>query len=147
VNRDDIMIDDLSVIEDLRVRLLRWYADNRRDLPWRRTQDPYAILVSEVMLQQTQVLRVVPKYREFLARFPDLGVLAGASLADVLAVWSGLGYNNRAVRLKRAAEAVVAQAAATDDTAAGGGGGGARPPPARPPPPTSRIRCGGASGI
>ena len=98
-----------GAIDEMRRRLLSWYADNGRDLPWRRTRDPYAILVSEVMLQQTQVSRVVPKYGEFIARFPDLRALARAPLADVLAVWSGLGYNNRAVRLKRAAEAAVAR--------------------------------------
>jgi hypothetical protein len=94
-----------GAIDELRERLLRWYADNGRDLPWRRTHDPYAILVSEVMLQQTQVSRVLPKYTAFLERFPDLGALAEAPLTDVLALWSGLGYNNRAVRLKRAASA------------------------------------------
>lgn len=98
-----------DVIDDLRERLLRWYAENGRDLPWRRTRDPYAILVSEVMLQQTQVPRVVPKYAAFLERFPDLAALAEAPLADVLALWSGLGYNNRALRLKRAAEGAVAR--------------------------------------
>ena len=97
------------LVDDLRGRLLGWYAANGRDLPWRRARDPYAILVSEVMLQQTQVSRVVPKYGEFLARFPDLSALAQAPLADVLALWSGLGYNNRAVRLKKAAEAAVAR--------------------------------------
>ncbi len=97
------------LVDDLRERLLGWYAANRRDLPWRRAHDPYAILVSEVMLQQTQVSRVVPKYGEFLARFPDLSALAQAPLADVLALWSGLGYNNRAVRLKKVAEAAVAR--------------------------------------
>jgi len=99
--------DDL--VDDLRQRLLAWYAENGRDLPWRRTRDPYAILVSEVMLQQTQVPRVVPKYAAFLERFPDLDTLAEVPLADVLSVWSGLGYNNRAVRLKKAAEAAVAR--------------------------------------
>jgi A/G-specific adenine glycosylase len=87
--------------------LLRWYADVARDLPWRRTRDPYRILVSEVMLQQTQAERVVPYYRAFIARFPDADRLAAAPLAAVLAAWSGLGYNRRAVALQRAA-AVVA---------------------------------------
>jgi A/G-specific adenine glycosylase len=80
----------------------------RHDLPWRKTRDPYRILVSEVMLQQTQVERVIPKYKAFLARFPDIVSLSEADLGDVLALWSGLGYNRRALYLKRAAEAVVA---------------------------------------
>jgi A/G-specific adenine glycosylase len=92
----------------LRRDILEWYAANGRDLPWRHTDDPYAILVSEVMLQQTQVARVIGKYEAFMRRFPTLGALAGASLADVLAVWTGLGYNNRAVRLRECARAVVA---------------------------------------
>jgi A/G-specific adenine glycosylase len=83
--------------------LLRWYDRGHRDLPWRRTRDPYALLVSEVMLQQTQVARVVPYYERFLARFPDVQSLAAASAADVLREWSGLGYNRRALALKAAA--------------------------------------------
>ena len=82
-----------------------------RDLPWRRTDDPYAVLVSEVMLQQTQVSRVVPYYEEWLASFPTLEALAGAPLEAVLRTWRGLGYNRRAVSLKRAAEACVEAAA------------------------------------
>ena len=87
--------------------LLQWYAAVQRDLPWRRTRDPYRILVSEVMLQQTQVARVVPYYASFLARFPDAATLAVAPVADVLAAWSGLGYNRRALALMRAARVVV----------------------------------------
>lgn len=82
------------------------YRRHGRSLPWRETRDPYAILVSEVMLQQTQVERVTEKYREFLARFPDFAALAAAPLQEVLACWQGLGYNRRAVSLKRCAEAV-----------------------------------------
>ncbi|MBV8082093.1 MAG: A/G-specific adenine glycosylase, partial [Candidatus Eremiobacteraeota bacterium] len=89
--------------------VLRWYAAHGRDLPWRRTRDPYAILVSELMLQQTQVSRVIPKYREFLRRFPTVRALAAARLRDVLAVWSGLGYNRRAKHLWEAAKAIVAR--------------------------------------
>ncbi len=88
--------------------IFSWWKDNRRDLPWRRTRDPYHILVSEVMLQQTQVSRVLPKYNEFLAAFPDVFALANASTGDVLRIWKGMGYNRRALYLKRAAEAVVA---------------------------------------
>jgi len=87
----------------LRRRVLGHYARHGRDLPWRRTRDPYAVLVSEVMLQQTQVSRVVPAYRAFLARFPTLRALADASLGDVLRAWSGLGYNRRARDLHRSA--------------------------------------------
>jgi A/G-specific adenine glycosylase len=88
-------------------RLLRWYRDNSRDLPWRHTRDPYRILVSEVMLQQTQVDRVIPKYNEFLTTFPTVEALADAPTSDVIRLWSGLGYNRRAVNLQRAAQAVV----------------------------------------
>jgi A/G-specific adenine glycosylase len=84
-------------------QLLIWYARVRRPLPWRSTRDPYALLVSEVMLQQTQALRVVPYYERWLARFPDSASLAAAPVRDVLALWSGLGYNRRALTLQRAA--------------------------------------------
>src|SRR2546429_9467923 len=83
--------------------LLAWYAENGRDLPWRRTRDPYAILVSEVMLQQTQAARVVPRYLAWLERWPTAEALASASTADVLREWQGLGYNPRAPDLQRAA--------------------------------------------
>ncbi|MGZ6080081.1 MAG: A/G-specific adenine glycosylase [Myxococcaceae bacterium] len=92
---------------ELRASLLRWYDGQARDLPWRRTRDPYAIWVSEVMLQQTQVSVVIPYWSAFLARFPDVAALARASLDDVLAAWRGLGYYARARNLKRAAEAVL----------------------------------------
>ena len=87
--------------------LLDWYADEGRDLPWRRTRDPYRILVSEVMLQQTQADRVAGRYERFLARWPDARALAAASAADVIEEWSGLGYNRRALALWRAAQAVA----------------------------------------
>ena len=83
--------------------LLDWYERVRRPLPWRETRDPYALLVSEVMLQQTQAARVVPYYERFLAAFPDASALAAAEPAAVLALWSGLGYNRRALALQRAA--------------------------------------------
>src|SRR5215213_9732446 len=86
-------------------RLSAWFGHNARDLPWRKTRDPYAILVSEVMLQQTQVSRVVPRYVRWLARWPTVGALA-AEAADVLREWQGLGYNRRALNLQRAARAV-----------------------------------------
>jgi A/G-specific adenine glycosylase len=88
--------------------LLAWYAENGRDLPWRRTGDPYAILVSEVMLQQTQVARVVPRYVSWLERWPTVEALADASRADVIRAWQGLGYNRRALHLHRAAQHVKA---------------------------------------
>jgi len=92
-----------------REKVLGYYEAAGRDLPWRRTDQPYEILVSEVMLQQTQVPRVLPKYEEFLRAFPDVEALARAPLADVLAAWSGLGYNRRAKSLKAAAEIIVAE--------------------------------------
>jgi A/G-specific adenine glycosylase len=87
--------------------LLEWYHREARALPWRATRDPYAILVSEIMLQQTQAARVEPAYRAFLARFPAVAVLAAAPLADVLTQWRGLGYNRRARNLHAAAAAIV----------------------------------------
>src|SRR5437773_4627960 len=92
----------------MQARLLEWYAENGRDLPWRRTRDPYAILVSEVMLQQTQAARVVPRYLAWLERWPTAEALASASTADVLREWQGLGYNRRALNLQRAARDVAA---------------------------------------
>jgi A/G-specific adenine glycosylase len=94
--------------------LLDWYAATARDLPWRRTRDPYAVLVSEVMLQQTQVARVVPRYEAWLERWPTAASLATAPLADVLAAWVGLGYNRRALRLREACR-VVAEHGWPDD--------------------------------
>jgi A/G-specific adenine glycosylase len=87
--------------------LLAWFAREGRDLPWRHTRDPYAILVSEVMLQQTQVARVVPRYLDWLERWPTAPALACASTADVIRAWQGLGYNRRAVNLHRAAHQIA----------------------------------------
>lgn len=92
-----------------RRRLLEWYDRNRRDLPWRASRDPYAIWVSEIMLQQTRVAVVVERYKEFLTRFPSLAALAAAPEQDVLALWSGLGYYRRARMLHKAAQFVVEQ--------------------------------------
>jgi A/G-specific adenine glycosylase len=94
---------------DLSRTALAWYRKHGRDLPWRRTRDPFAILVSEVMLQQTQVARVIPKYRAFLRRFPTPRALANARLRDVLEIWSGLGYNRRAKHLWEIARTIDAQ--------------------------------------
>ncbi len=96
-----------AALADLREALLRWYGAGRRDLPWRRTREPYAILVSEVMLQQTQVARVVPRYEAWLERWPTVEALAAATRAEVLAAWVGLGYNRRALALHAAAVAVA----------------------------------------
>ena len=92
---------------DGRARLLAWYRRERRDLPWRRTSDPYAIWISEAMLQQTRVEAVIGYWQRFLARFPDVRALAQASEQDVLAAWSGLGYYRRARALRSAAQALV----------------------------------------
>ena len=94
-------------MEALRDSLSAWSEGSRRDLPWRRTRDPWAVLVSELMLQQTQVARVVPRYEAFLERFPTPAATAAAPVADVLREWAGLGYNRRAVNLHRAAVAVI----------------------------------------
>lgn len=88
--------------------LLAWFRQNGRDLPWRETRDPYAILVSEVMAQQTQVERVVPRWRRWLERWPTIEALADASPADVIREWQGLGYNRRAINLHRAAVQIAA---------------------------------------
>jgi len=89
-------------------RLHAWHAENGRDLPWRHTRDPYAILVSEVMLQQTRVDRVVPRYLAWLQRWSTVESLAFASSADVIREWQGLGYNRRALNLHRAARRIAA---------------------------------------
>ena len=96
-------------LANVHAKLLEWYAANARDLPWRRTRDPYAILVAEIMLQQTQVDRVIPKWQAWLERFPTLVDLARASRADAIRAWQGLGYNLRAVRLHAIASQVAAE--------------------------------------
>lgn len=96
-------------IQQFQTKILTWYEKNRRDLPWRRTRDPYKILVSEVMLQQTQVSRVIPKYEAWLRAFPTVEVLAKASVSDVLTYWMGLGYNRRAMYLQKASKALVSE--------------------------------------
>ena len=91
----------------IRERILAWYARNQRDLPWRRTRDPYRIWVSEIMLQQTQVDTVIPYYHRFLDRFPTVADLAGATMDDVLKVWEDLGYYSRARHMHAAAGEIV----------------------------------------
>jgi A/G-specific adenine glycosylase len=88
--------------------LLDWHRTARRDLPWRRSRDPYAVLVSEVMLQQTQVSRVVPRWEDWMRRWPSAPALAAAPRADVIRAWQGLGYNRRAVALHEAARRIAA---------------------------------------
>ena len=95
-------------VREIRSSLLRWYDENRRDLPWRRSRDPYAIWISEAMLQQTRVETVIPYWHRFLESFPDVASLARADLDDIYAVWTGLGYYSRARNLKHAAETIVA---------------------------------------
>jgi A/G-specific adenine glycosylase len=90
-------------------RLLGWYRRHGRDLPWRRTREPYRILVSEIMLQQTQVERVLPKYRQFLGRYPTMHALAAARVEDVRRLWYPLGYNIRPVRLHAIARETIAR--------------------------------------
>ncbi len=90
-------------------RVLRWYDRHKRDLPWRKTRDPYRILVSEIMLQQTQVDRVIPKYRQFLRKYPDLRTLSRSSPREVRKIWYPLGYNARPLRLHALARETVAK--------------------------------------
>jgi A/G-specific adenine glycosylase len=91
----------------VKAALLAWFSEHGADFPWRRTRDPYAILVSEVMLQQTQAARVVPRYLEWLERWPTVEALAAAPAADAIRAWQGLGYNRRALNLHRAAQRVA----------------------------------------
>jgi A/G-specific adenine glycosylase len=100
-----------SDITRMRHELLEWYSRSKRDLPWRQTQDPYAIWVSEIMLQQTRVAAVIERYKAFLERFPTVQALAAADEQEVLALWSGLGYYRRARMLHKAAQSVVADSA------------------------------------
>lgn len=104
-----VNLPDLRFLAELQEEVLQWFAENGRDLPWRRTREPYAILVSELMLQQTQAPRVIPKYDTFMERFPTVESLAEAPLGEVLRLWSGLGYNRRAQYLHRAAQYVAAE--------------------------------------
>ena len=106
-DRSSDLSNDADWVGSVRTGLLAWFRDNARDLLWRRTRDPYRILVSEVMLQQTQVDRVIPYFGAFLSRFPSVEALAAAPTSDVIRIWAGLGYNRRAVNLQRTAKAVV----------------------------------------
>ncbi len=104
-----ISLPDAAWRQSLRRRLRAWFGRQARDLPWRRTRDPYCIWVSEIMLQQTQVATVVPYYERFLAAFPDVAALAAAAPEDVLRLWEGLGYYRRARQLHQAAQLVDRQ--------------------------------------
>ena len=97
-----------GAVPDFQGDLLDWYARHQRTLPWRQTDDAYAVLVSEIMLQQTQVSRVLPAYQSFMQQFPTVSGLAAAPVADVVRCWAGLGYNRRAVALHSAARRIVA---------------------------------------
>lgn len=101
------MQPDNDSISKLQEEILTWYAQHQRDLPWRETRNPYNILISEIMSQQTQIGRVVPKYKTWMERFPTIQSLASAPTGDVLNYWSGLGYNRRAINLQRAAKVIV----------------------------------------
>lgn len=96
-----------SEITQFQKQILSWYNIHKRDLPWRKTSDPYKILVSEIMSQQTQLARVVPKYEAWLQVFPSVNKLAMAKQSEVLRLWSGLGYNRRALYLQKCAQAIV----------------------------------------
>ena len=94
-------------IKTFQKQILSWYLLHQRDLPWRKTRDPYKILLSEVMSQQTQLVRVIPKYAKWINELPTVHTLAKASNTDVLRLWSGLGYNRRAIYLKKTAEVII----------------------------------------
>ena len=127
----------------VRWRLLDWYGENQRDLPWRRSRDPYAIWVSEIMLQQTRVAVVVERYKAFMERFPTLISLALAPEQDVLALWSGLGYYRRARMLHKAAQFVASNLGGNLPTTASElrllPGIGLTRPPRLPASPTGRA--------
>ncbi len=110
------MLADLPGVQSA---ILAWFEQHRRDLPWRHTRDPYAIMVSEIMLQQTQVDRVLPYWHAWMERWPTVHELAAAPVADVIRAWKGLGYNRRAVNLQRTAQAVVDRGGEFPSTAEG----------------------------
>jgi A/G-specific adenine glycosylase len=101
------MIVSQQKIKEFQKFIFVWWRKNRRDLPWRQTYDPYKIMVSEVMLQQTQVDRVLTRYTEFIQTYPTVTDLAKAKVSDILRLWKGMGYNRRALYLKKAAEAIL----------------------------------------
>ena len=104
------MVDEV-LLRQAQERVLAWFAEAGRDLPWRATRDPYRVLVAEVLAQQTQAARAAAAWPAFLERFPDTATLAAAPPAEVLRAWQGLGYNRRALALRRTAQAVVERGA------------------------------------
>lgn len=98
---------DADKIESFQTKIMDWWSKNKRDLPWRRNPTPYNVMVSEIMLQQTQVSRVIPKYHEFLQKYPNLASLAEANTKELVQIWCGLGYNRRALWLRDAAGQIV----------------------------------------
>jgi A/G-specific adenine glycosylase len=98
---------DAALLDETRERVLAWFPEAGRDLPWRATRDPYRVLVAEVLAQQTQAARAAAAWPRFLDRFPDVDALAAAAPAEVLRAWQGLGYNRRALALRQTAQAVV----------------------------------------
>ncbi len=103
-------------VKQVQQKILDWYKKNKRELPWRNTTDPYQILISEVMLQQTQVDRVIPYYLRFLKKYPKIQDLAKSEKKGLLSLWSGLGYNSRALRLKTFAEVIVHKGSSFPET-------------------------------
>ncbi|MCE1189853.1 MAG: Fe-S cluster assembly protein HesB, partial [Ignavibacteria bacterium] len=103
-NSLEIKIEDISLFQS---KILRWYTSNKREMPWRDNPSPYQVMISEFMLQQTQYRRVIPYYYQFLCTYPDIYSLANANAADLLRLWSGLGYNSRALRLQQSARIIL----------------------------------------
>ncbi|MBE3121460.1 MAG: Fe-S cluster assembly protein HesB [Thermoplasmata archaeon] len=109
VPESDSLVFSPERIQEFQKKVFSFYQKNKRDLPWRKTTDPYKILLSELMLQQTQVNRVILYYEKWIARWPAIDALASASLAEVLQAWMGLGYNTRAINLHKAARKIVTE--------------------------------------
>jgi len=109
VPKSDSLVFSAERIQEFQKNVFYFYQKNKRDLPWRKTTDPYKILLSELMLQQTQVNRVILYYAKWITRWPDIHALASASLAEVLQAWMGLGYNTRAINLHKAARKIVTE--------------------------------------
>jgi A/G-specific adenine glycosylase len=109
VPKSDSLVFSLEKIQEFQKKVFSFYQKNKRDLPWRKTTDPYKILLSELMLQQTQVNRVILYYEKWIARWPAIDALASAMRAEVLQAWMGLGYNSRAINLHKAAQKIVSE--------------------------------------
>jgi len=109
VSKSDSLVFSLEKIKEFQKKVFSFYQKNKRDLPWRKTTDPYKILLSELMLQQTQVNRVILFYEKWIARWPTIDALASATRSEVLQAWMGLGYNSRAINLHKAAQKIVTE--------------------------------------